>query len=185
MKKRSLVAALAMLVVSAIVLTSSTYAWFAASTTASVSTISAEVQNSAGSIFVSPTGETGTWRASLSSADYAGLAQSLTPVSASVNTNDSGARTISFNGGNLAAGTIGDGTTQLIFSTNTVTANTQYLYFDVYLYAEVACTVEINPELSQGDINFGYGFVDIDKNYDNDKNAVVLGGKSDRSHVVL
>ncbi|MBQ2812726.1 MAG: hypothetical protein IJE63_05680, partial [Clostridia bacterium] len=57
MKKRSLVAALAMLMVSAIVLTSSTYAWFATGKTAKVSNVSATVGNSDGNILVSADGE--------------------------------------------------------------------------------------------------------------------------------
>ena len=52
MKKRSLVAAIAMLMVSAIVLTSSTYAWFATSSAAAVDKFSATVTNNSGSLTV-------------------------------------------------------------------------------------------------------------------------------------
>ena len=56
MKKRSLVAALAMLVVSAIVLTSSTYAWFASNSSAEVDDISAKVANNSGNLLLQATG---------------------------------------------------------------------------------------------------------------------------------
>ena len=55
MKKRSLVAAIAMLIVSAIVLTSSTYAWFASNSAANVETISANVANNDGSLQIMAT----------------------------------------------------------------------------------------------------------------------------------
>jgi hypothetical protein len=55
MKKRSLFAAVAMLIVSAIVLTSATYAWFAVSEEASVDIISARVSNNKGAILLLPT----------------------------------------------------------------------------------------------------------------------------------
>lgn len=57
MKKRSLVAAIAMLVVSAIVLTSATYAWFATSNRADVSAISASVANGSSNLSLKATGD--------------------------------------------------------------------------------------------------------------------------------
>jgi hypothetical protein len=56
MKKRSLVAAIAMLVVSAIVLTSSTYAWFSTSSSAAVGSISATITNNTGNLKVRAAG---------------------------------------------------------------------------------------------------------------------------------
>ncbi len=87
MKKRSLVAAVAMLVVSAIVLTSATYAWFAASSTASVGTMSTAVANNDGSLQVKATisaAGTPAWKTALTAADYSGYATTLTPVSMSI-----------------------------------------------------------------------------------------------------
>ena len=55
MKKRSLFAAVAMLIVSALVLTSATYAWFAASEEATVSTISATVEGVDGALLLAAT----------------------------------------------------------------------------------------------------------------------------------
>jgi len=57
MKKRSLVSAIAMLVVSAIVLTSATFAWFATGNKATVETINAKVTNADGSILLSADGQ--------------------------------------------------------------------------------------------------------------------------------
>ena len=90
MKKRSLVAALAMLVVSAIVLTSSTYAWFATSSKASVSTISAQVTSNKGALTVQATGayakDTAIKSTSITDADYLDtMTSSLTPVSVYLN----------------------------------------------------------------------------------------------------
>ena len=86
MKKRSLVAALAMLVVSAIVLTSSTYAWFATSSEAKVEAMSAKVSNNDGSLTVQATGD---WAAAgstkktvITASDYLNtVATKLIPVS--------------------------------------------------------------------------------------------------------
>ncbi len=54
MKKRSLASAIAMLVVSAIVLTSATFAWFAAGSTATVASITATVENTNTTLSVAP-----------------------------------------------------------------------------------------------------------------------------------
>ncbi|MBR6620643.1 MAG: hypothetical protein IKK85_09885 [Clostridia bacterium] len=169
MKKRSLVAALAMLMVSAIVLTSSTYAWFAASNTASVSQIEASVTNSSGSIYISTTGAANSWKTSLSSADYSGLATAMSPVSAAVNKNS-----ISFQGGLLTA-TPNEttGASDLVFTTKNAISNTDYLTFDIFLYAEVACEVTITPTLDTDGLNYIYGFATVGEN------GIVLGTSGD------
>lgn len=87
MKKRSLVAAIAMLIVSAIVLTSSTYAWFASSASASVTGINATVSNNNGSISVAPTGTYAKaavkdiYKTAITGNDYENLCTNLNPVS--------------------------------------------------------------------------------------------------------
>lgn len=87
MKKRSLVAAIAMLVVSAIVLTSSTYAWFASSANASVSGISANVANNNGALQVTATTNASAAspqpKTTLTDADF-NLITDLNPVSMSI-----------------------------------------------------------------------------------------------------
>lgn len=91
MKKRSLVAALAMLVVSAIVLTSATYAWFATSAAADVQSITATVSNNNGSVSVAATGTNAkstsadVYKVRITSADYENLCTNLNPVSMSWN----------------------------------------------------------------------------------------------------
>ena len=92
MKKRSLVAALAMLMVSAIVLTSSTYAWFAASAEANVSAFSATVSNNSGNLTVKATGAEAVDNAAakpvITADDYkaAALCKTLSPVSLYIGT---------------------------------------------------------------------------------------------------
>lgn len=84
MKKRSLVAAIAMLIVSAIVLTSSTYAWFATNSGATVGQISASVANNDGSLQIkaSESAAAGaTWKTGLVSTDFTGLPSAFNPVS--------------------------------------------------------------------------------------------------------
>lgn len=84
MKKRSLVAALAMLVVSAIVLTSSTYAWFAASDKGTVTAISASVANANGALTLKAKyngTDTALEKVTLGEADFPKVADNLTPIS--------------------------------------------------------------------------------------------------------
>lgn len=146
MKKRSLVAALAMLVVSAIVLTSSTYAWFAAANTASVTGISATTANDAGSIYISATGATGTWGTSLEQTSLSAVTgnsfpAALTPVSFDVTAKKW------FNA-NLAQA---EGSAISVLNASEATAETlngKYIKFTVYLYAEVPCTVTVTPTLT-------------------------------------
>jgi hypothetical protein len=80
MKKRSLVAAVAMLIVSAVLLTSATYAWFAGGAIASVQKATATVEGGAGNVQVSHNATTG-WDNEVTLAEL-GLtnATSLTPI---------------------------------------------------------------------------------------------------------
>lgn len=88
MKKRSVLSAVAMLLVSALVLTSATYAWFASSNSASVSAISAQVNNTDGALLLKAdymAVANSMYKTSLGPADFVGLASSLSPVSFSFN----------------------------------------------------------------------------------------------------
>lgn len=67
MKKRSLVAAIAMLLVSALVLTSATYAWFAKSSSAQVQAVSVKAGNAGGALEVSI--DQVNWKTTLTSKD--------------------------------------------------------------------------------------------------------------------
>jgi len=79
-KKRALLTAIAMLVISAVVLSSATFAWFMAGTTAQVSGITASVQ-SASSVQVSATGLDGSWTNSLSQTSLDAVVGNVFPSS--------------------------------------------------------------------------------------------------------
>ena len=86
MKKRSLFAAVAMLIVSALVLTSATYAWFAQSDSAEVDEIKASVEGVAGSLLIAATDDFGNaantnLKTKLTSSDWTNLSDTLQPVS--------------------------------------------------------------------------------------------------------
>jgi len=80
MKKRSLFAAVAMLIVSAIVLTSATYAWFAASSTIDIASFTATTDATSGGLVVSASGNDGTWVTQLTKANYQNDSGSVTNV---------------------------------------------------------------------------------------------------------
>lgn len=163
MKKRSLVAAIAMLIVSAIVLTSSTYAWFASNTNANIEAFTATVGNAAGSVYISTDGAN--WRSTLSAADFtSGIAAALTPVSYD-KTSDH------FYGGSFAA----TGGIATAFN-GTATADTNYYTaITVYIYTETAGTVTVTPTL--GDIgNTPYVYASAKS----DTAQVILGTGGDK-----
>jgi hypothetical protein len=139
MKKRSLFAAVAMLIVSAVVLTSATYAWFASGTEVTVSTVSADVSNSDGSIKISADGSN--WKTNLANADLQAVASNIlpaafTPVS------------IQPSNLNVVAGSITDGA----FAAGSASGG--YIKFTCYVKADVDCSVTVAPTVS-----FGTGFI--------------------------
>ncbi len=146
MKKRSLVAALAMLMVSAIVLTSSTYAWFATGTKAQVTGVSATVGNSQGNITISAKENEGF----TTSIDYNAFKidgnyypDTFSPVSYNPSTQS------------FIAGSIDQAkdSTDLIFKP-AASQNNEYIKMTVYVKATTACTVQCSAIM-----NTGYGFV--------------------------
>ncbi|HBL40465.1 MAG TPA: hypothetical protein DDY98_02395 [Ruminococcaceae bacterium] len=157
MKKRSLVAAVAMLVVSAIVLTSATYAWFSASSSASVSSITAAVTNNSGSLSIAPTGTNAKsatkdiFKTTISNADYENLCANLSPVSMSMNT------TPQFNKVSYDAAKFSG------FAA--ATANSEYLTYTFtvkYVNGNASSkTINITPTFTQNAQNFTYGIVAI------------------------
>lgn len=70
MKKRSLVAAVAMLLVSALVLTSATFAWFAKGNAATVTTMTTTVSNNDGALLVAAKNADGFWKTSIAAEDF-------------------------------------------------------------------------------------------------------------------
>ncbi|MBQ3005326.1 MAG: hypothetical protein IJM97_02915 [Clostridia bacterium] len=133
MKKRSLVSAIAMLVVSAIVLTSATFAWFATGDTATVNQISASVSNAEGSILISADGNE--WKTVLTTADLTAvttntLASTLSPVSVTPGTQGIGS---------IVSGAIEEG----VFTATEAAG--KYVQFSVLVKSDVNCTVDVAP----------------------------------------
>ncbi len=159
MKKRSLVAALAMLMVSAIVLTSSTYAWFATGTTAKVSGIDANIENADGSISISAEKEAG-YKTTLAMADFEGkgsnsFASDFAPVSYDPTA------------GSFMAGSIAQNkdTGAMEFAVEQNTAG-RYTTFDVYVKATTDCNVKITPELTAS-VSYIYASIKTEENATN------------------
>ncbi len=152
MKKRSLVAALAMLVVSAIVLTSSTYAWFATSSAATVGEISATVSNNDGSLTVYATGDNAlnqVKKTSITAADYDGLAKNFIPVTAYIGADGFVANTVAYDAAQFTGFDGAD-------------PNTEYLTYqfgvEYIAGADAGATVQITPNFSR-ESQFCYGIV--------------------------
>jgi hypothetical protein len=105
MKKRSLFAAVAMLIVSAIVLTSSTYAWFsAAGSAATVEKVICSVNGrDQGNVQVA-NAQKSSWVTTLTASSAGTGNTNMSPVSYDP-LNGNGARTISYNGEKFSAGT--------------------------------------------------------------------------------
>ena len=165
MKKRSLVAAIAMLMVSAIVLTSSTYAWFATGTTAKVSNISATVANTAGNIQISADGSkysTALDYSEFEAVDGNFMPKSFTPVSF-----NPGAK--SFIAGSIAQDpTVGSATEgKFVFDPSTVSdGSSYYVMINVYVKSDIDCNVKITPNMNGSSYSFIYSALfDTEGNY--------------------
>lgn len=153
MKKRSLVAAIAMLIVSAIVLTSSTYAWFASNGAATVGAMNANVANNDGTLQVMATTNAianSQWKTSLSSADYTGYTTALTPVSMYMNNGAPSFYKAAYDGVTFTAG-----------SNGTVSDYLKYGFDVKYDNAsENAATVSMVPTWSDSS-DFVYALVEV------------------------
>lgn len=159
MKKRSLVAALAMLVVSAIVLTSSTYAWFASNATATVSDISATVTNNNGSLTVAASGtyaanEIKKTAITASDYDFGRTSNTLNPVSMSM---DSGAPL--FNKVSFEEGAF----TNITGAAENADYITYQFKAEYVNGADKTATIEISPSFTRG-ADFLYGIVKVTAN---------------------
>jgi len=131
MKKRSLFAAVAMLIVSAIVLTSTTYAWFSLSNNANVEAVSASVQNASG---IQVSADAQNWYSYLSK-DMIASAQSFTfPSTLSA---------VDYNGSSFKKATSLENDT---ITTAAATANTDYIEFTVYVKAAVGSTIRFKTD---------------------------------------
>lgn len=158
MKKRSLFAAVAMLIVSAIVLTSATYAWFASGQTATVSTINAKVTNGDGTLEIAavPSGTNMKWTNVLAISDFptdtnvgvpgtsgtvANDATTLQPMSFDIATSTSSMMTGAISQDSTDA-------TKYNFASGTGAPSGGYIKMTVYVRVTKACTVEITPTLT-------------------------------------
>ena len=155
MKKRSLVAALAMLVVSAIVLTSSTYAWFATGTTAKVSNISATVSNTAGNIQISA--DDVNYSTALDYSDFSGISGNLMPTTFNPVSFNPGAK--SFIAGSIEQdATVGSATEgKFIFNPTSVSVDqASVVMLNIYVKSDVDCTVKVTPNMTGSTYDFIY-----------------------------
>jgi hypothetical protein len=154
MKKRSLFAAVAMLIVSAIVLTSSTYAWFSSGNRAVVSAITGSVSNNAGDIRLSGDGGT-TWYDNLDSdAKYSATNLKKASTYHAVDADLSGSAP-TFVKGTLASG---------VWTKDTETGaveGTDYTFYTFKVKATAAASVTCSPNWTC-QANFGYAVVYID-----------------------
>lgn len=165
MKKRSLVAAIAMLMVSAIVLTSSTYAWFATGTTAKVSNISATVANTAGNIQISANGTD--YSTALDYSDFSGISGNFMPTSFSPVSFNPDAK--SFIAGSIEQdATVGSATEgKFVFDPTTVSdGSSYYVMINIYIKSDVNCNVKITPNMTGTTYDFIYAALyDAEGNY--------------------
>ena len=177
MKKRSLVAALAMLVVSAIVLTSSTYAWFATGTTAKVSNISATVANTAGNIQISADGTN--YSTALDYTAFSGQSGNFMPTSFSPVSFNPGAK--SFIAGSIEQdATVGSATEgKFVFDPTTVSdGSSYYVMISIYVKSDVDCNVKITPNMTGSTYDFIYSAL-----YDAEGNYNIYNKTSSRGYV--
>jgi len=154
MKKRSLFAAVAMLIVSAVVLTSATYAWFAGNASVAVQTISANVNTSDGSILISP--DNTDWsKTTLTAADFTESTENIPSASAKMNPIDVDANCV-----NLRTASFGDSGTTITI--NGAASPTDYTHFDFYLKSPTTANQAVKLKATFGDsTNYGYAAVKI------------------------
>lgn len=175
MKKRSLFAAVAMLIVSAMVLTSATYAWFASGTKASVGEIKASVSKSDGTLLVATdltaNSGAGNWKTDLTYADWqnvtgnvgvpttnagAQVPTELHPISVAF-TNDAVSSKIA--GGISQDTTTGSATYGQYKFAATGNATTNYIDLTFYVKATSACVVDVEPTFNNGSVAYIYGAI--------------------------
>jgi len=149
LKKKAIFSALAMLIVTAIALSSATFAWFSAGTTVGVDQLTATVSNNDGSLQISATGTAGSWKTQLSLLDLQGagtnlLPGTLTPVSTTLAA--SGATII---GGALTTVEDPPASGTFVSQFTASTPATGYIKYTVYLKATQNMTVTITPNLAR------------------------------------
>lgn len=158
MKKSALLSSVAMLIVSAIVLTSATYAWFSASNTAQITNISTSVQTSTGLLIST---DNATWGSEINATPYM-------PTKFVASSTVTGAKFVS--------GNFENGKLQLedVTISGQSTATSNYMMFPLYIKGAANDEVTIQPvfEGSDADALAVVKFALIDKT----TNAFVGGG---------
>lgn len=152
MKKRSLFAAVAMLLVSALVLTSATFAWFAAGQATTVTTVTSKVQNNDGSLLVAAQNAQGFFKTEIGAADFvaanSGLLAAdnvLTPVDAKIVGNNA---------------PVWFGCTYDGFEFDASANGTGYLNYNWYIKSDKDGTINLVPSFTVGTGGaFVYGLV--------------------------
>jgi len=153
MKKRSLVSAIVMLVVSALLLSTATYAWFASNQSVQVSTITGYVSSTDGSISISAENTANSWKSAISKTDlqYQGntnnFSDTLDPKS--------------FKDGSFLDGAFANDGVSFTSSADT---NVNFIRYTFYLKSTIdntACTITPTVETS----NFVYVCVLADNRY--------------------
>lgn len=169
-KKRAIFTAVAMLVVSAIALSSATYAWFAAGDSVNVGLVNANVANSSGAILISANNVD--WGISIDEQalkDAGGnlIPDNLIPVSA-IPTNS---------GTTFIGGSIQDA----VFTAKSAT--TEYIKYKAYLKASVDCEITIQPTFNAGPNGaFCYGVIEIPAGRTTPAAHIVMNGQGTRSY---
>lgn len=128
MRKSALLSSVAMLIVSAIVLTSATYAWFSASNRVEVKEISATVESSSGLLISIDKGAS--WKTSVDVSSY--KANSFSPVSTATGAN-----------GSFVTGAYKDDVLKL--EAATAGGQGQFMQYDLWVKGPDGTTVTVTP----------------------------------------
>lgn len=136
MRKSALLSSVAMLIVSAIVLTSATYAWFSASNRVNVEEISATVESSSGLLISIDQGAS--WKTTVNVSDK--KANSFSPVSTASGAN-----------GSFVTGAYKDGTLNLLAAT--AGADGQFMQYEIWVKGPGGKTVTVTPSFTGTDAN--------------------------------
>lgn len=147
-KKRALLSAVVMLVVSAIALSSATYAWFSAGTQVAVQQVAASIGNNDGSLLISA--DNTLYDYEVTTADLLGYAANIFPTVSGTEVTDGGTFTpVSINPltGSVIGGSI-DGTSHIFTS---AAATGGYVKYSFWLKATTAMpNVTVTPTFTRG-----------------------------------
>lgn len=157
-RNKALLSSLAMLVVTAITLSSATYAWFTAGTVVSVDEISASITNTDGSLLISADGGT-TWGIRASAADMLAYGPNIFPEAGGVEVVTGGTFipvSVTPSSQQIIAGAI-NGETHKFTATGNATKG--FVKVTVQIKATSAMNVRIAPSFTPGAVPFLYGAV--------------------------